>query len=64
MALYDLGPLTGSGFYQYTNSAGQVYYLDMATNAICYSILPGFGDNPNVCHFIELPMTPRLLTTR
>ncbi|KAI3338037.1 hypothetical protein F4824DRAFT_499816 [Ustulina deusta] len=47
MALYDLGPLTGSGFYQYTNSAGQVYYLDMATNAICYSILPGFGDNPN-----------------
>ncbi|KAK5627749.1 hypothetical protein RRF57_003464 [Xylaria bambusicola] len=47
MAPYDLGPLTGSGFHQYTNSAGQVYYLDMATNAICYSIPPGFGDNPN-----------------
>ncbi|KAI0508243.1 hypothetical protein F5B22DRAFT_650097 [Xylaria bambusicola] len=48
MAPCDLGQLTGnSGFHQYTNSAGQVYYLDMATNAICYSILSGFGDNPN-----------------
>ncbi|KAH6665407.1 hypothetical protein B0J14DRAFT_606071 [Halenospora varia] len=41
---YDLGPLVGNSWYQYSNAAGQIYYYHHTTRETTYSIPAGWED--------------------
>ncbi|KAH8800757.1 hypothetical protein F5884DRAFT_808710, partial [Xylogone sp. PMI_703] len=42
--IYDLGPLSGNTWHQYSNAAGQVYYYEYSTRETTYSIPVGWED--------------------
>lgn len=48
MPTYDLGPLVGNTWYQYANSAGQIYYRNATTQEITYTIPAGWEDGATV----------------
>ncbi len=49
---YTLGPLAGNTWMQYSNAAGQVYYLHAVSQEPTYTIPTGWEDTATVSNVI------------
>jgi hypothetical protein len=51
-----LGNLFGDEWSQYSNAAGQIYYVEISTGGSQYEIPTGYEDSPQVTFSFMLPL--------